>query len=80
MADAKNHSAQYFVDSLERTLEIKFFDYTNNIAVWLESINDRHLKGSYLGKFLRYEEMKPNLSGIYGKCFLCSKKNKKKRK
>lgn len=66
MANARNHSAQFFVQRLERNLEVKFFDYANSIAVWLEGINDRHLKDSDLGRFLRYEEMKPKLNRMYG--------------
>ena len=66
MANARNHSAQFFVQRLERNLEVKFFDYANSIAVWLEGINDKHLKDSDLGRFLRYEEMKPKLNRMYG--------------
>ncbi|XP_046975001.1 uncharacterized protein LOC124541182 [Vanessa cardui] len=50
--------------ALEKKLEIKFFEYANNIVKWLEDINYKNLNNSDIGKMLGYNEIKMKVDEI----------------
>lgn len=53
-----------FLTALEEKLENKLSAYGNNFALWLENLNDKHLKNSELGRMLNYDGIKPKLNKI----------------
>ncbi|XP_013176117.1 PREDICTED: uncharacterized protein LOC106124194 isoform X2 [Papilio xuthus] len=59
--DGDNNEERNFITSVEDNMESKYEKFVFSAAQWLESINDRQLGSSALGRLLHYNHIKPKL-------------------
>ncbi|XP_014364367.2 uncharacterized protein LOC106715567 [Papilio machaon] len=61
--DGDNDEERSFITAVEETLETRYEQFVFGAAQWLESVNDRRLGSSVLGRLLHYNDIKPKLEG-----------------